>query len=68
MQDNLTTKKKRKKNKKSGKISKQIILLKTVQKALGKEKNNQTKQKNWGCKKYKWKSGCILMQKLSVMN
>lgn len=49
-------------------MSKQVILLKTVQEALGKEKNNQTKQNILGCKKYKWKSVCILMLKLSVMN
>ena len=30
-------------------MSKQVILLKTVQGALGKEKNNQTKQNIMGC-------------------
>ena len=30
-------------------MSRQIILLKTVQEALGKEKNNQTKQNILGC-------------------
>ena len=49
MPDNLTTKKKRKKKKKSGKMSKQVILLKRVQEALGKEKNNHTKQNILGC-------------------
>ena len=68
MPDNLTTKKKRKKKKKSGKMSKQVILLKRVQEALGKEKYNHTKQNILGCKKYKWKSVCILMLKLPVMN
>ena len=49
-------------------MSKQVILLKRVQEALGKEKNNHTKQNILGCKKYKWKSVCILMLKLPVMN
>ena len=44
MQDNLT-----KLKKKSGKVSRQIILLKTVHEALGKEKNNQTNQNILGC-------------------
>ena len=44
MQDNLT-----KKKKKSGEMSRQVILLKTVQEALGKEKNNQSKQNILGC-------------------
>ena len=30
-------------------MSRQVILLKTVQEALGKEKNNQTKQNILGC-------------------
>ena len=30
-------------------MSRQIILLKTVQEAMGKEKNNQTKQNILGC-------------------
>ena len=54
-------------------MSRQVILLNTVQEAVGKEKNNQSKQNILGCsftslKNNDWKSVWIVRLKILVMN